>query len=202
MKLLNVTNKRNPILFSHNIHHHPFQWSPQVHYLGIVFDSHLKWSAQCHTAASKATQVLNSLCRSLFGCSSAVKSLAYTFIVRPHLEYASIVWSPYTLADINLLEAIQNRATQWICATWDRVAYFWSKSSSTCLSELKWPSLAQRRTYFAIDYFHSILHHKNSFLFDDFLKYKPNSSSTRSHQLTIQPAPLSINAFCYSFLLI
>ena len=196
---INITNKRNPILFSYNILCRPIQWSPQVRYLGVIFDCQLKWNAQCRRAASKATRVFNLLRRSLFGCSSAVKSLAYTSIVRPHLEYASIVWSPYTSTNINLLEAIQNRAARWICATWDRVTYSWSKTSSTCLRELKWPSLAQRRTYFAIDYLHSIFHHKNSFLFDDFFKLKPYSSSTRSHQMTIQPAPSSINAFRYSF---
>ena len=193
---INITNKRNPLLFSYNIHHHPIRWSPQVRYLGVIFDSHLKWSTQCRKVASKATQVLNLLRRSLFGCSSAVKSLAYTSIVRPHLEYASIVWNPHTSSDINLLEAVQNRAARWICATWNRDTYSWSKSSSTCLEELKWPSLACRRTYFSIDYLHSILHHKN--LFSNFFKLKPNSS-TRSHQLTLQPISSSINAFRYSF---
>ena len=107
---INITNKRDPLLFSYNILCHPIQWSPQVRYFGVIFDSHLKLSAQCHRAASKATRVFNLLRRSLFGCSSAVKSLAYTSIVRPHLEYASIVWSPYTSTNINLLETIQNQA--------------------------------------------------------------------------------------------
>ena len=72
----------------------------------------------------------------------------------------------------------------------------WSKSSSTCLGELKWPSLAWHWTY-STDYLYSILHHKN--LFKDYFKLKPNFSSTRSHQLTIQRISSSINAFRYSF---
>ena len=194
---INITNKRNSLSFSYTINCHPIQWSPRVHYLGVIFDSHLKWSAQCHHVAFKATRVLNLLRRSLFSCHSAVKSLAYTSIVRPHLEYASIVWNPYTSSDTNLLAAVQNRAACWICATWDHATYSWSKSSHTCLSELKWPSLAQRRTYFIIDYLHSILHHMNSFSFNDY--FKLNSFSTRSHQLTIQPVHSSINAFRFSF---
>ena len=104
---INITNKQNSLLFSYNIYHHPIQWSPKVRYLGVIFDSNLKWSTPCNRTASKATPVLNSLQRSLFSCRSAVKSLAYTSIVTPHLEYASIVWSPYTSVDINLLEAVQ-----------------------------------------------------------------------------------------------
>ena len=103
----------------------------------------------------------------------------------------------YTSSDINLLEAVQNRAACWICATYDRVSHSWNKSSSTCLGELKWTLLAHRQTYFTIDYLHSILHHKT--IFQDYFKLKPTSSSTRSHQLTIQPASSSINAFRYSF---
>jgi len=195
---ISITNKRNPLSFSYTVDCHPIQWSPQVHYLGVIFDSHLKWSAQCHRVASKATRVLNILRRSLFNCHSVVKSLAYISIVRPHLEYASIVWNPHTSSDIKLLEAVQNRAARWICATWDHFTYSWNKSSHTCLSELKWPTLSQRRTYFTIDYLHSILHHMNSFFFKDYFQFN-NSSSTRSHQLTIRPVHSSINPFRFSF---
>ena len=155
---INVSNKRSPVSFSYVINSQPIKWSSQLRYLGVFFDSHLKWSAHCRHTVAKATRKLNLLRRSLFGCPSAVKSLAFTSIVRPHLEYASVVWNPYTSADVNLLEAVQNRAARWICATWDPVTYSWSKSSLTCLHELAWPSLVQRRTYFIVDYLHSILH--------------------------------------------
>ena len=117
--------------------------------------------------------------------------------VRPHLKYAGVVWNPYASVDVNLLEAIQNRAAHWICATWDLATYSWSKSSRTCLKELMWPSLAQHRTYFIVDYLHSILHKMNSFSFHDY--FTCNSAPTRSHRLTIRPIHSSINAYRFSF---
>ena len=33
--------------------------------------------------------------------------------MRPQLEYASIVWSPYTATDITKLEAVQHRSAHW-----------------------------------------------------------------------------------------
>ena len=74
---VNITNKRHPLSYSYIILCHPIKWSSQICYLGVVFDTHLMWSAQCHRVASKATHVFNSLRRSLFGCHSTVKSLAY-----------------------------------------------------------------------------------------------------------------------------
>ena len=36
----------------------------------------------------------------------------FTSIVRPHLEYANVVWHPYLKRDIELLERVQRRATR------------------------------------------------------------------------------------------
>ena len=46
------------------------------------------------------------------------KSIAYKAIVRPCLEYASVVWSPHTVSDIDAIESVQKRAARWICARW------------------------------------------------------------------------------------
>ena len=40
--------------------------------------------------------------------------LLYTTFVRPHLEFAVAVWSPYLQGDIEELEKVQHRATKLI----------------------------------------------------------------------------------------
>ena len=38
--------------------------------------------------------------------------LLYVSLVRPHLEFASTVWNPYLVGDIETLEKVQRRATR------------------------------------------------------------------------------------------
>ena len=44
----------------------------------------------------------------------AARKTLYCSLVRPQLEYASSVWSPYTVKNIKLIEDIQRRATKFI----------------------------------------------------------------------------------------
>ena len=47
------------------------------------------------------------MCRAMCGCTPAAKISVYKGLVRPHLEYACVVWSPYTSQDIVLLDRSQ-----------------------------------------------------------------------------------------------
>jgi len=48
--------------------------------------------------------MLNFLRSNLYRCNQEVRSMAYTHLVRPTLEYASCVWDPYFDKDINALK--------------------------------------------------------------------------------------------------
>ena len=50
----------------------------------------------------------------MYGCTQAAKINAYKALVRPYLEYACPVWTPYTAHDNDLLESVQYGATRWI----------------------------------------------------------------------------------------
>ena len=55
----------------------------------------------------------------MYGCTQVAKINAYKALVRPSLEYACVVWAPYTTHDNDLLESVQFRATRWIESFWD-----------------------------------------------------------------------------------
>ena len=68
--------------------------------------SNLSWSAHCKYASAKASKSLNFL-HTLWGATTEAKSMTYKYLVRPSLEYASVVWSPHTVSDKATVESVQ-----------------------------------------------------------------------------------------------
>ena len=166
-------------------------------YLGIHVNSKLTWSNHCRIIASKATKLLNVLCRTTFGCLTLAKDVAYKSIVRPSMEYACEVWNPHTEKDCALLDAIQNRAARWILKSqWDPESLRWTKSSRDCVLTLNWPSLSTRRIYFIIMFLFNIYHSQLLSTIKSYLLLQ--SRLTRSHKFTFQTISSNINSYHYS----
>ena len=77
-------------------------------YLGVVLDNRLSFNNHTDEITKKATNLLNLCRRNLHMCHQNIKETAYKAIIRPHLEYASPSWNPYTSRNINKIEAVQN----------------------------------------------------------------------------------------------
>jgi len=91
---------------------------PRVHEgkdLGIVTSDKLTWDSHLHLIMSKANKFLSLLKRSCpLLTKVAVRRSLYLAIVKPHVCYATEVWSP-ALKSLKLgIEQVQRRATRWI----------------------------------------------------------------------------------------
>src|SRR5215469_15321677 len=82
--------------------------------LGVTVDETLKFSKQCAEAVKKANKMLGYIARNFEYKSKNVILPLYKSLVRPHLEYAVQLWSPYLVKDITKIERIQKRATKMI----------------------------------------------------------------------------------------
>jgi hypothetical protein len=69
-------------------------------YLGIIF-SDLSWADRVNYTVKKAWKALHFTMRILKKGNSNAKSLAYTSLVRPVLEYGAACWDPYREGQIN-----------------------------------------------------------------------------------------------------
>ena len=75
-----------------------------------------------------------------YQCPLYVKCNLYKSMVRPIIEFASPVWDPHTLLNINRLESIQ-RSTARFCYN----DYVRTSSVTSMLNKLNLPSLEERR---------------------------------------------------------
>lgn len=84
-------------------------------YLGVTIQNDLKWHSHISNITKKANKTLGMLRRCLHEANFRTKHLAYVTVVRPILEYACQVWSPYLKGQRDALERVQRRAVRWMC---------------------------------------------------------------------------------------
>src|SRR5215469_6862450 len=68
--------------------------------LGVTVDNTLKFSKQCAEAVKKANKMLGYIARNFEYKSKNIILPLYRSLVRPHLEYAVQLWSPFLKKDI------------------------------------------------------------------------------------------------------
>ena len=127
------------------------------------------------TKSSKATKTLGFLRRNLAFAPRSTKEVAYKTLVRPKLEYAAPIWSPYSKLQINQIEKVQRTAARWTCRRWRNTS-----SVGEMLDELEWPSLEARRDQSSLLLFHKIHSGAVSIEKDKYLTPARSLKSTRS----------------------
>ena len=80
----------------------------------MIIEDSLKPAAQCAKAAAKANMVLGQLTRGCTWRDPENLTKLYKVYVRPHLEYAQASWAPWSQADIQTLEQVQQRFTRQV----------------------------------------------------------------------------------------
>ncbi len=135
---LGITNKRDPETYSYMMNNQIINRVSSTKYLGITITHNLNWNKHCDIICGKANSTLGLLRRILGECNAAVKSKAYTSLVRPQLEYASTAWNPYTKRNINKIEMVQCRAARFVFNDYSRASHV-----SPMIDRLGWDNLQQ-----------------------------------------------------------
>ena len=74
--------------------------------LGVIISVDLMASLQCDKAYSAANRILGVINRSIVYKSRNILLNLYKSLVRPHLEYCAVAWSPHYVKDKELLERV------------------------------------------------------------------------------------------------
>ena len=141
-KHLRITKKKNPVCATYQLGHNELSLSKEEKDLGVVITNNLSWRGIIMSKVSSANRMLGLIKRT---CGKRpipkVFFSLYIHLVRPHLDYACEVWSPYQAYLVDILEGVQRRATKVIV-----------KNKPYCerLKELKLLSLVSRSKYFGL----------------------------------------------------
>ena len=111
----------------------------------------MDWGQHISEISSKATKTLCFLRCNLAFAPRSTKEVAYKTLVRPKLEYAAPILSPYSKLQINQIEKVQRKAVRWTCRRWGNMS-----SVGEMLDELEWPSLEACRDQSSLLLFHKI----------------------------------------------
>ena len=82
--------------------------------LGVTIDGKLKFHSHIVRAVNKASRMLG-LVKTTFTCLDEITvPRLFSAMVRPHLEYGNVIWSPRYKTDSKEVEKIQRRATKLV----------------------------------------------------------------------------------------
>ena len=144
--------------------------------LGVLIDAELSFDDHIALKVKKANAMVGIIRRSFSFLNCDLFKTLYTSFVRPHLEYAQVVWSPHLKKNINLVENVQVRATKLIDGLHEL-------NYRDRLIKLNMPTLAHRRVRGAmIEMYKHFNKYDNETLSGSF---QPRQRTTRAHNRQI-----------------
>ena len=155
---VSFTRSNTLIPFQYNINCFPLESLEMVKDLGIIFDKKFSFKEHISHIFSKSMRLLGFIKRNSleFRDPSTIKSL-YVSLVRPYLEYCSIIWNPSLKVDIVKLERVQKNFTRFLFfkLNWriEKPPYY----TRCCLFDIC--SLERRRELYAIVFIRDLVHH-------------------------------------------
>ena len=118
----------------------PLSLVPSVKYLGIQISRDLSWSTHVTSLCVRARKLIGLMYRRFYKYTSTQTLLQlYKALIRPHLEYCSIVWDPLFIKDKEALEKVQRFGLRMCLKDW-------SLDQNQLLQLSKVASLSERRS--------------------------------------------------------
>lgn len=165
----------------------------QYKYLGLWISSDLNWTKHIDTVSANALRKLFFLRRALKFSTPSVRLLAYNTIIRPMLEYAVIIWDPYTQTNIKKLENIQKKAVRFIYNSYGRT------SITALLHKSNLPTVSERNRILRLKFFYQIVTGQYNIDTSNIFSFSTGYNTRHRHTRSIIPLTPRNNCFKYSY---
>lgn len=191
---LRITNKINALQYAYKLESSPLQQVASVKYLGVTLTNNLSWNSHIDNICSLAFRKLCYIRHKLRNAPANVKLLGYNTLIRPKLEYACIIWDPYTKSNIRKLENVQRKAIRFIYSK-----YLPTDSPSDLMHANGIEELQVRRRNFRLDFLSLLLNNKLRLDPSAYLSPMPTRNTRHYHKALLKPYFARTNSFKFSF---
>ena len=162
-------------------------------YLGVIITTNLSWQLHVTSMCKKARKLIGMLYRNFYEHSSSNTLLKlYLTTIRPHLEYASPVWSPFHKREIEDIESVQKYALRMCLKSWN-------SNYEELLENTHIPTLSSRRTRASMYHLFKIINKQTHFPAAPIASRKIPYNSRTINQNTIMIPKANTAAYQFSF---
>ena len=162
-------------------------------HLGIFLSENMKWTAHIDYSVNKARKKLGLLRRQSQSLSTKQKIDIYKIMIRPVLEYGSVLFDNCSVCDSIKIESCQSTAALICTGAMRRT------ETKLLLEYLGWDSLEDRRKIFKTSLFYKIIHNQTpSYLLRNITFKQPQTHALRNTQ-TINFPRCRLDAYKKSF---
>ena len=159
--------------------------------LGVTVTQCLSPSLHVSNIVAKANQRAAAIYRAFTSRDITLLLRAFTTYVRPIVEHDSVVWSPYTVKDIDAVESVQRRFTK-------RLPGYNSLTYSERLKRANLLSLELRRLHLDLVWCYKILFGHVDMKSENFFEWAPHLS-TRGHKYKLYKKSSSVSVRYHFF---
>ena len=144
--------------------------------VGVTFSKDLKFNLHINNVIKKSNQLTGLIKRSFTYTDRQLLLNLYKSIVRPHLEYANVIWHPFYKNQLVALEKVQRRYTKFIPG-------LSKKTYQERLLDLKLPSIKYRQLRGDLIQTYKIIHNIDNLQCSEFFSF--NQNNTRNSNLKL-----------------
>ena len=142
--------------------------------IGVTFTSEMNFNVHINNVVKKGNQMAGLIKRTFTYLDSDMFVKLYKSVVRPHLEYANVIWHPMLKGHQTMIENVQRRATKMVDSL-KNLSYV------DRLKQLNLPSIKYRQMRGDLIQTYKIIHNIDNLDKDSFFRLNPSNNTRNSH---------------------
>jgi hypothetical protein len=159
-------------------------------HLGLIFSDDMKWIKHISYVTAKATKIVGQMYRSSIHLNRNQLTGIFLKMIRPILEYGSIIYDNCSFGDSKKLENVQRRAALICTGAMRRT------ETRKIMQLLGWPSLENRRKQHKIVMFFKIYNNLTPLYLSESIQCKVTKTTLRNKKI-ISIVPPKTRLTCY-----